>query len=221
MRANRRYFLLLALTCAISPVANADKALSRPLVLAVTEVVANANHLRMLRQGGFVLYLRHGATDNTRTDRVPDVDLGDCSTQRVLSDDGKKQARLIGEALRRARVPLGEVRVSPMCRTVDTAEAMQLGVGFTVDNDLRYTSNLTSAQKSPILANTRRWLSTTVPEGTNRLLVGHAPNLMDMTGYFPKEGTLSIFRPLGEGRFEYIASIPSAQWVELLRQAAP
>ena len=49
--------------------------------------------------------------------------------------------------------------------------------------------------------------------------MAHAPNLMDLMGYFPKEGTLVVFRPLGEAAgFEYIASIPAAQWGELLRQ---
>ena len=44
----------------------------------------------------------------------------------------------------------------------------------------------------------------------NRLLLAHASNLMDLMGYFPKEGTLVVFRPLGDpAGFEYIASIPA------------
>jgi hypothetical protein len=80
-----------------------------------------------------------------------------------------------------------------------------------------YTANLTDAQKAPIIANTRRLLSTPVTPGSNSMVVAHAPNLMDLIGYFPKEGTLIIFQPKGEGRFDYIASIPPPLWSELLR----
>jgi len=78
---------------------------------------------------------------------------------------------------------------------------------------------LTDAQKVPIIANTRRLLSAAVAADSNRLLVAHAPNLMDLMGYFPKEGTLVIFRPVG-GRdgFAYVASIAPEIWGDLMRQ---
>ena len=40
---------------------------------------------------------------------------------------------------------------------------------------------------------------------------------MDLIGYFPREATLVVFRPLGKAGFEYVASIAPAQWPELLR----
>ena len=39
--------------------------------------------LKELHQGGFVLYMRHGATDSSYPDQVP-IDLNDCNTQRPL-----------------------------------------------------------------------------------------------------------------------------------------
>jgi broad specificity phosphatase PhoE len=49
--------------------------------------------------------------------------LGDCSTQRNLSDAGRSQARQIGAALRQRLGPLrvAEVWASPWCRTLETA----------------------------------------------------------------------------------------------------
>jgi hypothetical protein len=79
-----------------------------------------------------------------------------------------------------------------------------------------YVANFTDGEKAPIIANTRRLLSTTVPVGSNRLVLAHAPNLMELMGYFPKEGTLVIFSPRGEKEgFDYIASIPPALWGNL------
>jgi hypothetical protein len=80
-----------------------------------------------------------------------------------------------------------------------------------------YTANLTDLEKVPIITQTRRLLSAPVPPGSNRVLVAHAPNLMDLIGYFPREATLIVFRPKGEAGFEYVASIAPSQWPELLR----
>ncbi|WP_295441007.1 histidine phosphatase family protein [uncultured Thiodictyon sp.] len=181
------------------------------------EIPATPALLEPLRTGGFVLYLRHGYTDNSRPDRVPSLDLNDCSTQRPLTAAGLEVSTQVGAALRRARIPIGDVHVSPLCRAKESAAAV-LGPDrpYTVDPDLIYVANLTSAQKAPILANTKRLLSAPVAAGSNRLLVAHAPNLMDLIGYFPKEATLVIFRPRGDAGFEYVASIPPSLWPALL-----
>ncbi|MDH5297578.1 MAG: histidine phosphatase family protein, partial [Desulfobulbaceae bacterium] len=144
-------------------------------------------------------------------------DLSDCSTQRPLTAEGRTVAVQVGEAMRRARIPVGEVLASPMCRTKQTAEAA-FGKGYMVDGNLMYTSNLTSREKVPKIATTRRLLSTPVAAGTNRVIVAHAPNLMDVMGYFPKpEAVVVVFRPMGDKGFEYVASIAPGQWLQLVR----
>jgi hypothetical protein len=65
---------------------------------------------------------------------------------------------------------------------------------------------------------TRRLVSTPVTAGTNRVLVAHAPNMADLMGYFVKpEATVVVMRPLGDGQFEYLASIHPAMWPALLK----
>jgi len=180
------------------------------------EQPASSETLNRLREGGYTLYLRHGTTDNSRPDRFPTVDLNDCSTQRPLTDEGRKLMGRIGDAMRKAAIPLGEIRISPLCRVKESAAAAFPGKPVSIDHDLMYTANLTNEQKEPILANTRRLLAEPVTAGKNRLLIAHAPNLMDLIGYFPKEGTLVIFRPLGAAGFQYVASIPPTLWPDLL-----
>lgn len=188
-----------------------------PAAASFVEHTASAETIRQLRAGGFALYLRHGYTDNTRADRVPSVDLNDCSTQRPLTEEGRQVAARVGEALRRAKIPIGDIHVSPLCRVRESTLAAFPGQIHVVDRDLMYTANLTAGQKAPIIARTRKLLSSPVAGGRNRLLVAHGPNLMDLIGYFPKEATLVVFRPKGEGRFDYVASIPPGLWPELLR----
>jgi len=207
--------LACVLACAVLPAAAADPA-TRPPTRFV-EISATPQTLQSLRTGGFVLYLRHGNTDNTRADRVPSVDLNDCATQRPLTEEGRQLAARVGEAIRKARIPVAEIRISPLCRVRDTVAIAFPGQVAISDMNLMYTANLTDLQKAPIIANTRHLLSAPVPTGANRVLVAHAPNLMDLIGYFPREATLVVFRPLGDAGFEYVASIAPAQWPELLR----
>lgn len=196
--------------------AAADPAIALPAAPKFVEIAATAETLGQLRSGGFALYLRHGLTDNKRADRMPAVDLGDCNTQRPLTEGGRLMMARIGQEMRKANIPLGEIRISPLCRVKDSAAAAFPGQRVTLDDKLMYTANLTTAQKAPITDNTRRLLSAPVAPGSNRLLIAHAPNLMDLIGYFPKEGTLVIFRP-GASGFEYVASIPPGLWPALQR----
>ncbi len=172
------------------------------------------DQLKALRQGGLVLYMRHGTTDSSQPDRI-NLDLNDCSTQRPLNDEGRKVARMVGSAIKRLRIPVGEVRTSPMCRTRETAQ-LAFGDKAVVDPLLLYTSHLTTAQKQPIVENTRKYLSEPVPTGVNRVLVAHGPNLADVMGYFVKpEGTVVVLQPRGDGKFDYLASITPDQWAGL------
>lgn len=172
--------------------------------------------LEKLRSGGFVLYMRHGRTDPRQPDQVP-MDLDDCSTQRPLTDQGRDEIAAVGEAVRRAGIPIAKVLASPLCRARESA-LLAYGPDFQVENLLMYTAHLTSEQKVPIVAKTRELISTPVAEpGRNRMLVAHAPNLADLMGYFPEvEGTVVVFRPLGDGAFEYLASILPEDWERLL-----
>ncbi len=170
--------------------------------------------LKALRQGGFVLYMRHGTTDSSFPDRI-NLDLNDCSTQRPLNDEGRKVARLVGAAIKRLGIPVGEVRASPLCRTRETAQ-LAFGNPVTLDPMLMYTSHLTTAEKQPIVENTRKYLSEPVPAGRNRVLVAHGPNMADVMGYFVKpEGTVVVLQPRGNGKFDYLASITPTEWAAL------
>lgn len=204
-----KLFLLLILQVCIPLAMAADE----PLPFA--EKPATPALIDQLRSGGYVLYMRHGNTDNSRPDRTPKVDLNDCNTQRPLTAEGRKMAARVGEYIRKAKIPVGEVLSSPLCRAKESAEA---AFGhFDVEINLIYSGNMTDAEKIPVNKKTRELLSRPVPAKTNRVLVAHAPNLMDVMGYFPKyDGTVVVFRPHAEKGFEYVGSILPAQWDELL-----
>jgi len=173
--------------------------------------------LNQIRKGGFILYMRHGYTDNSRADRVPNVDLNDCATQRLLSDEGRALMKQVGNALRRAKIPVGEILVSPMCRTRESAQ-LAFGDKFEINEALMYSANMTDEEKRPRLEALRRILRAPIAKGTNRFLLAHAPNLADLIGFFVKpEGTIVVFRQSGAEGYEYVASIHPDDWRQLTR----
>jgi len=73
-----------------------------------------------LRQGGYVLYLRHASTDFSQNDaRMTSYE--DCSTQRNLTDKGRAEARELHTHIQRLKIPIGAIYASPFCRTMETA----------------------------------------------------------------------------------------------------
>lgn len=74
----------------------------------------------LLREGGVVIAFRHALAPGTFD--PPEFRLGDCRTQRNLSDGGRAQARRMGEWFEARRLKPARVRTSPWCRCVDTAQ---------------------------------------------------------------------------------------------------
>jgi phosphohistidine phosphatase SixA len=176
--------------------------------------------INQLRDGGYVLFMRHTNTDASKPDRLPNVDLNDCSTQRPLTEEGLEIARQIGRKIRKAKIPIGEVISSPMCRAKETAKAAFVPE-FSVNNLLIFTSNMTDKDKAPVVEAARELISRPVENKANRVLVGHAQTLMEMIGYLPKpEGTIVVFKPMGDKHFKYIATIEPVQWNTLIHNHA-
>lgn len=81
---------------------------------------AGAQPQDALRSGGLALLLRHAATEPGVGD-PPGFRLGDCRTQRNLSDAGRAQAEQLGLWLRQRKVRIDAVLSSRWCRCLETA----------------------------------------------------------------------------------------------------
>jgi hypothetical protein len=78
-----------------------------------------------LRTPGHIAFIRHAlAPGNGDPDNFT---LGDCSTQRNLSEGGRRQARRTGDAFRANGIASAKVYSSQWCRCTETAELMKLG----------------------------------------------------------------------------------------------
>ena len=73
-----------------------------------------------LHAGGVGILLRHAQTEAGIGD-PPGFRIGDCATQRNLSDAGRRQAQRIGAALAAQAVRVDQVLSSEWCRCLETA----------------------------------------------------------------------------------------------------
>ena len=159
-----------------------------------------------LRQGGYVIYFRHAATDMSRNDSRM-TSLADCANQRPLSEPGRADARAIGRQLRALNLPAGEVLASPYCRTLETARLI-FGRAEPSD-DVRERGD---RGDYPAL---RRLLTAQVAAGRNRWLVGHGIPFRNLAG--PPhllEGEAAVLKPEGD-RWTVVARVPVEAWAAL------
>ena len=169
-----------------------------------------------LREGGYVVYLRHAATDRSREDD-PAVDLDDCATQRNLSEAGREQAHAIGDGFRALVIPIGRVAASEYCRTRETAE-LAFGA-FEDEPDLTGFPEESDPTYEERVRRTKELLAAVPPDGENTILVAHIKNLEESAGRSIEEGELAVFEPLGGTGYRYRGRIPASLWPDLVEQA--
>ena len=160
-----------------------------------------------LRGGGYVLYFRHAATDMSKNDAGM-TSFDDCPTQRNLVDRGRDEARAIGAAVRALGIPIGKVRASPFCRTVETA---QLAFGR-AEKTAEVRGGPVRADDPARYAPLRKLLSQRPAPGTNDVIVSHGNPFYAVAGApYLAEGEAAVVAPAGDG-FRVIARIRVEDW---------
>jgi broad specificity phosphatase PhoE len=142
---------------------------------------------------GAVVVLRHSYAPGGFD--PPTARLDDCSTQRNLDDNGRAQARRIGEAFRQQGIAVGRVLSSPRCRCMDTgrlafgrAEAWLPLQGSLSDPALR--QRLAAEIKTAIAAHR---------DGPPLVLVTHGSVVTELTGLNIRMGELVVLRRAADG----------------------
>lgn len=194
----RNLFICLMLfvlaSCAAPPAARVPPAAADP----------QAALLAGLRQGGYIIYLRHA---ETRATPEPSVgDLADCSWQRNLNDDGFAQAAALNAQVRELGIAVSALEASPFCRTRQTADLV-FGQQARINPDLYYHVTQTPAEVAVADATLRARLGKLPPRGGNLVLVGHAPTMRDAAGVELPEGQAAIVKPNGDGTFRVVGRL--------------
>ena len=171
-----------------------------------------------LRLGGYVIVLRHGATysDQANTDSMsrPNV-----PAQRQLNDQGRAEAKSIGESMRKLKIPVGLVLTSTTQRAVDTARLLGFG-DVTAAPDLTESgSTLPPDENNRRALALRKLVAGRPPADNNLVIVSHKPNIIDAFGkdwLDVREGEASVFEPDGHGSYKLIIRIQASEWSKLV-----
>ena len=200
-RSSARLLAVLALLLMVRP--------------ASAQTLAGEALVKALRQGGYVLVMRHTSSPReapTKASANPD----NVKLERQLDETGRATATAMGKALRQLKIPIGRAFTSPTYRALETVRFAQLSnprIQAELGDGGQSMGGATEAQTT--------WLKKQVgelPRGTNTILVTHLPN---MAAAFPQEtsglsdGETLVFHPDGGGGQTLVARIKIEQWPTL------
>jgi len=171
-----------------------------------------------LRKGGLVIYVRHASTEKDYADQVK-ADPSNCSTQRTLSEQGWREAELIGSSLSVLNVPVGTVYSSEYCRAWQTAKIAFGSYVKKAELNFEPAEDFTPEQMAAMKERVRPMLSSTPAAGTNTVIVGHDDPFEAATGIYPEpQGVAYVVRPK-DGGFDIVGKIAPKDWPEFIATA--
>lgn len=171
--------------------------------------------VKTLQKGGCIIVMRH--TSSPR--EVPDKQTANpdnVKPERQLDAEGRATAAAMGDALRRLKIPIGDVLTSPTYRALETVRYAKLG---TPQPHEELGDNGQSMQGGT--AAQAAWLQkqvTRFPTGSNTIIITHLPNL---TGAFPQQaagiadGESMILGPDGKGSWTLLARVKIDEWPKM------
>lgn len=192
------------------------------LILVISSSVSQAGEphiISFLQKGGFNLYIRHVGTDWSQSDNIQQKeDIESCNPKKVrqLSDKGREDARSIGKALKLFKIKVGKILSSPYCRAVETASLMGIGEVKKTTELMNMRSADLFGGDAAVIERAQKLLMTVPEEGTNTLLSAHGNLARAATGVYPGEGEILVFRPLPDGKFEFVGRVPVEGWAKLI-----
>jgi broad specificity phosphatase PhoE len=161
-----------------------------------------ADPLSALRSAGSFAFIRHAAAPGTLD--PPGFRLGDCATQRNLSDEGRAQAVRMGDLLRGNGIASARLHSSQWCRCLDTAALMKLGevtpqpvLNFFTRDRTRHTEAL------------RAWI-VGLDLGQPTLLVTHQAVIAALVETSTGNGEIVVMRREADGRLVLRGRQPTA-----------
>lgn len=173
------------------------------LALSTGAIRAQDSTFQTAKDETVQLFMRHAIAPGTGD--PANFEIGDCSTQRNLSDEGRAQARAIGERIRSAGIKIDVVLTSQWCRCRETADL--LGVAPVKDAPFlnSFFRNRSASESQTEAARERiRELSAS---GQKALMVTHQVNITALTDVFPASGEIVLVTAAEDGSIETLGSI--------------
>lgn len=165
------------------------------LVLVSARGSANdAAALKPLEHPGTHAIMRHALAPGMGD--PPGFRLDDCSSQRNLDDQGRAQARRLGEAFKATGIRFDKVLTSQWCRCRETAALLEMGTPSTFSglNSFFQDRSTAAAQTEQV-----RGFLRALPTDEKVLLVTHQVNITALTGRGVSSGEVLLIQSDPDG----------------------
>ncbi|QJR16143.1 histidine phosphatase family protein [Usitatibacter palustris] len=178
------------------------------LLAAASAASADADEAALwkrLREGGYVLFIRHAETVPGMGDPAG-YKLDDCATQRNLSDEGRDHAKRMGARFKKERVHVERVYSSPWCRCRDTGT-----LAFGKSEDWSPLSSIFDFpdRETDYTERVKKRVSqygVHKPKG-NVVMVTHNVNIAALTKLSVAQGEIVVVRPDGCCSFKVVGRL--------------
>jgi broad specificity phosphatase PhoE len=167
------------------------------LALPLTPLAAAAaDPWAMLAQDGVVVLFRHALAPGTG-DPIG-FKLSECATQRNLNDEGRAQARKLGDEFAKRNIKIGKVVHSQWCRARETAELAFARFAKPQPEPL-FNSFFQDRSREPAQTQSaKRWLESWSGPGV-LVVVSHQVNISAISGEFMGVGEGVVMRRRAKG----------------------
>ena len=156
-----------------------------------------------LKNGGNLIFIRHayapggGDPDN--------FDINDCSTQRNLSEEGRKQAKNIGNYFKENLIPIDKIISSEWCRCKETAQ-----IAFKKFETNKFLNSFFSEKfkknKTKQIKDLKKYINKW-DNNKNLVFITHYVVIFEALNYAPSSGEIVIsnirFKKIGNIEIEY------------------
>lgn len=181
------------------------------LILSLIPQPSHATDLRIWDslQGtnpkGYVLLLRHSLAPGSGD--PANFKLDDCSTQRNLSDEGREDAKEIGEWLKRREIKIARVESSRWCRAKETAQLLDIGK-VRLNKNLDSLFRETNIVSHPATLKVRKQIVNYRNKSGLLVMVGHYVNIAALTEAGVNSGEGVLVRADSKGVIRIVGVTP-------------
>ena len=146
------------------------------------------NLINQLEDGGKLIFIRHAYAPGNGD--PAGFNLNDCSTQRNLSEDGRKQAQRIGEFFIKNKIEIDKVLSSEWCRCKETAKIAFKNYSTNSFLNSFYSSKFSKNKDKQVKA--FNYYIKNLESKKNLIFVTHYVFISEVLNYGPSSGEIVV-----------------------------
>ena len=146
------------------------------------------NLINQLEDGGKLIFIRHAYAPGNGD--PAGFNLNDCSTQRNLSDNGRKQALNIGEFFTKNKIEIDKVLSSEWCRCKETAKIAFKNYSTNSFLNSFYSSKFSKNKDKQVKA--FNYYIKNLESKKNLIFVTHYVFISEVLNYGPSSGEIVV-----------------------------